>query len=200
MRRSLLCVAASLALLCDARPALAASVYINDAKVENLAQEVVLKGCDVRIDTKGNVYITAKGVKVRPADGSSAAAPAPAEGQVGKRYYLVTFQNKVGATQYKVDLYLNGKWTKQVQSKNAQDIHEVTRFLKPGKNTVHLLASKDYGGGPRVSSSAADYYDVVLGEGQESAGRILLERKLVEFRVTAEDTDNRQANFSVEVR
>jgi hypothetical protein len=202
MRKMLPVLCVLSALVCDVRPVQAGNVFINDEKIEALAKEVVLKNVDVRIDTKGNVFIAAKGVKVTTTKGDADtrdAAPPP-DGQVTRRYYLVTMQNRTGATQYKVDLFVNGKWTKQVHSKNPQDIAELTRYLKPGKNTIHLVATKDYAGGPRISSSPADYYDVVIGEGQESSGRILLEKKLVEFRRTADETDNRQAAYTIETR
>ena len=199
MRRSLFVLCGLAMLLCDASPGYAGNVYLNDEKIETLAKEVNLKGVDVRIDVKGNVYITAKGVKVTTSSDKGKSPPDKATGgEVTKRYWLVTMQNRVGATQYKVDLFLNGKWTKQVHSKNAQEFFELTRYLKAGTNTVHLVATKDYGGGPRISSSVADYYDVIIGEGSESQGRIMLTKKLVEFRRTAEETDNRQAAYSIE--
>ena len=202
MRKVLLVLCAAAALVCDVRAVQAGNVYINDEKIEALTKEVVLKNVDVRIDTKGNVFISAKGVKVTPAPGARAAAPAApaAEGQAGRRYYLVTMQNRPGATQYKVDLFINGKWTRQVHSKHAQEIADLSRSFKSGRNTVHLVATKDYGGGPRVSASPADYYDVVIGEGNESGGRIFLERRLVEFRLTADQTDGRQSGHTVEIR
>jgi len=200
MRRSLLVLCGLALLLCDASPGYAGSVYVNDQKIEALAKEVVLKNVDVRIDVKGNVFITAKGIKVTTtADkGKSPPPDKAAGGEVTRRYWMVTTQNRVGATQYKVDLFLNQKWLKQVHSKNRQEFFELTRYLKAGTNTVHLVATKDYGGGTRISSSAADYYDVIIGEGSESQGRIMLTRKLVEFRRTAEETDNRQAAYSIE--
>ncbi len=206
MRRSLFVLCGLAMLLCDVNRSYAGNVYLNDEKIETLAKEVVLKGVDVRIDVKGNVFITAKGVKVTsPADKGSAdkgksAPPDRAGGEVTKRYWMVTMQNRVGATQYKVDLFLNHKWVKQVHSKNAQEFFEITRYLKPGTNAVHLVATKDYGGGPRISSSAADYYDVLVGEATDSQGRIMMTKKLVEFRRTAEETDNRQAAYNVEIR
>lgn len=202
MRRSLFLLCGLAMLLCDASPGYAGNVYLNDEKIETLAKEVNLKGVDVRIDVKGNVYITAKGVKVTTStDRGRAAPPDRATGAgVAKRYWLATMQNRVGATQYKVDLFLNGKWTKQVHSKNAQEFFELTRYLKGGTNTVHLVATKDYGGGTRISSSAADYYDVLIGEATESQGRIMMSRKLVEFRRTADETDNRQAAYNVEIQ
>jgi hypothetical protein len=202
MKRTLVLLCGLAALMCDARPGYAGNVFINDAKVETLTKEVVLKNVDVRIDTKGNVFITAKGVKVVNTTGGATAGPADKAPtpQGAKRYYMVTMQNRVGATQYKVDLFVNRKWTKQVNSKNAQEIFELTRYLRPGKNEIHLVATKDYGGGTRISSSAADYYDVIIGQGEESQGRIMLTKKLVEFRCTAEETANRQGAYSVEVK
>ncbi len=201
MKRALFLLAGVAMLLCDASPGYAGNVFLNDEKIETLAKEVNLKGVDVRIDTKGNVYITAKGVKVTTtADKGKAAPTEKATTEVGKRYWMVTMQNRVGATQYKVDLFLNGKWTKQVHSKNAQEFFELTRYLKPGTNSVTLVATKDYGGGTRISSSAADYYDVLIGEATESQGRIMMTKKLVEFRRTADETDNRQAAYNVEIQ
>jgi len=202
MRRNLLLVCGLLAMLCDASPGYAGSVFINDSKIDALTKEVVLRNVDVRIDVKGNVFITARGVKVVNTT-EKTKAPPPQESATpttAKRYYLVTMQNRVGATQYKVDLFVNKKWTRQVNSKNAQEIFEVTRYLKPGTNLIHLVATKDYGGGTRVSSSAADYYDVIIGEGEESQGRIMLTRKLVEFRRTAEETDTRQGAFKIDLK
>ena len=210
MRRSLFVLCGLAMLLCDVSAGHAGNVYLNDEKIETLAKEVNLKNVDVRIDVKGNVFITAKGVKVTnttdkgssdKTDKGKAAPPDKATGgEVAKHYWMVTMQNRVGATQYKVDLFLNHKWVKQVHSKNAQEFFEITRYLKAGTNTVNLMATKDYGGGTRISSSAADYYDVLIGEAMDSQGRILMTKKLVEFRRTAEETDNHQAAYNVEIQ
>jgi hypothetical protein len=208
MRRSLFVLCGLAMLLCDASPGYAGNVYLNDEKIETLAKEVNLKNVDVRIDVKGNVFITAKGIKVTSSTDKGTAdkdkkAPPPDKatgGEVTRRYWMVTMQNRVGATQYKVDLFLNHKWVKQVHSKNAQEFFEITRYLKPGTNAVHLAATKDYGGGTRISSSAADYYDVLIGEATDSQGRIMMTRKLVEFRRTAEETTDRQAAYNVEIQ
>jgi hypothetical protein len=210
MRRSLFVLCGLAMLLCDASPGYAGNVYLNDEKIESLAKEVVLKNVDVRIDVKGNVFISAKGIKVTTATDKGSTADKDKDkkgppdkatgGEVAKRYWMVTMQNRVGATQYKVDLFLNHKWVKQVHSKNAQEMFELTRYLKPGTNAIHLVATKDYGGGTRISSSAADYYDVLIGEASESQGRIMMTKKLVEFRRTAEETDNRQGAYNVEIQ
>ena len=42
--------------------------------------------------------------------------------------------------------------------------------------------------------------DVIIGEGSESQGRIMLTKKLVEFRRTAEETDDRQGAYSIDVK
>lgn len=196
--------------------ALLGSVFLNGVKIDGVTNQT-FRGCDVTIDSTGNVLITAKGyhvertetktensggppqtVIVQHSEEKPATPPAPA--RPTKRYFLVSMQNRTGATQYDVDVIINGHFVGTIRSKEMQVIKEITGWVHEGQNQVVFSAKKNYGGGARVSSSLADFFKIILGEGTESAGKVVMENPVIEFKRTADETTNINQDYSFKAR
>src|SRR5215831_13797006 len=197
------------------------SIFLNGVRIDGVTNQT-FRGCDVTIDSQGNVLITARGyaverkevkevggagppVQVITQTGPAASAPAPASDtmsvRLGKRYFLVSMQNRTGATQYDIDVFINQKFVKTVRSRDAQQtIVEVTPYMFAGQNHIVMSARKNYGGGGRTSSSPADFFKIIIGEGSESAGKVVLENPLVDYKRTADETQNVNGDYQVKAR
>ncbi len=214
----------AVAAACFAAPRHAAAkgkLFLNGVEVEGLANQS-FQSCEVRFDQEGNVWITAKGYSVKvggkagkpttvkttsPAPdmahettpaGSEPATPA-AGAKLTKRYWIVAMQPRVGAAQYDINVFINGKFVRKVKSSAAQTVVDVTDHVKVGKNTVHFAAVKAYGeGGKRFSSSPEDTFKVLLGEGAMGKGSIMISAPLAEMTRTAQETENKtsQSTFT----
>lgn len=178
-----------------ARPAQARRVFLNGVNLKAVDLPAVsLKGCDVHIDAKGDIHITAKGYKIQvsgstPARRSSASTQYKTMGSRRSRYYLVSFFNKKAATQYDIEVFINGKMIRRIRARNDQVAIEITRYIKRGrKNEVIFVSRKNFGSRGRTSASAMDYFRVVIGAGFESRGQIVLKHSLLETRRTAAQT------------
>jgi hypothetical protein len=218
------CVLVALA-LAQAQARADRSIFLHGTKIDGVTNQT-FRACDVTIDSSGNVLITAKGysierkdiksdsaasgttlqqVKSEAAGGGAPSDPAhgsppPAAEKPSKRYFLVSMQNRTGATQYDVDVLINGKFIRTIHSKEAQTVIEVTGWMVAGKNQVTMAARKSYGGGSRVSSSPADFFKVILGEGSENGGKVIIDLPLVEFKRTADELANPSGEYTVTAR
>ncbi len=171
-------------------------VYLNGVNLNAVdLPAMTLKGCDVHIDSKGNIHITAKGYKIQVSGNNSARRAANTSsstktmGTARGRYYLVSFFNKKSATQYDIEVFINGKMIRRIRSRNDQVAIEITRHIKRGqKNEIIFVSRKNYGSRGRTSASAMDYFRVVIGSGFESRGQIVLKHSLLETRRTAAQT------------
>ncbi|MCC6995446.1 MAG: hypothetical protein IT370_12615 [Deltaproteobacteria bacterium] len=135
----------------------------------------------------------AAGGATTPAGGTSpaaatATAPAAADGKLRKRYWIVATQPRVGAAQYDVDVFLNGKFLRKVRSKDAQTVVEITDKLAPGRNVIHLAAQKSYTGGRRFSASPDDTFTVIVGEGAMGKGTVTITNPLARMVRSAAET------------
>lgn len=202
MTRTLFLVSCLVGLIGFSADASARRVFLNGVDLASVdLPEVTLKACDVHIDAKGNIHITARGYKIQvddkgggPARRTAPVSPPPDEGvktigEAGGKYYLVSFFNKRGATQYDIELFINGQMIRRIRARADQVAMDITRFVKRGqKNEIIFVARKNLESGGRVSASPMDYFRVVVGSGFESKGQIVLKRSLLETRRTAAET------------
>ncbi len=110
------------------------------------------------------------------------------DGKLSKRYWIVATQPRVGAAQYDVDVFLNGKFLRKVRSKDAQTVVEITARLAPGRNVIHLAAQKSYTGGKRFSASPDDTFTVIIGEGAMGKGTVTITNPLARMVRSAAET------------
>jgi len=202
---------ATLCLLAAAEQAEARKVYLNGVDLDSVElPAVLLKQCDVQVDAKGNIFITARGYKIQvdqPGGGGSSgparpeparpdpgttgggAASPPTVGAANEKYFLVSFFNKKGATQYDIEVFVNSQMIRRVRSYADQVSEDITQYIKRGqKNEVIFVARKNLGTEGRISQSEMDFFRVVIGSGFESKGEIVLRRSIVEMKRTAAES------------
>jgi hypothetical protein len=129
-------------------------------------------------------------------------APAPADtgpARISRRYWLVTEQSVPGMTDYDIDLYVNSRWVRKLRNSEQQVIAEITRELQPGKNTVLLMAHK-VAAGSRRSDSPRHVFKVIIGEGNEGGGNVMIDNPLIRFQRTAAEAEDVSEEFTLTTR
>ncbi|HTO98267.1 MAG TPA: hypothetical protein VMK66_14560 [Myxococcales bacterium] len=181
---------------------LLASVFLNGVNIDTLRSQKFEKCSAVRIDERGDIHLECPGYQV---EGQAApppvAAPAPAavSGAITRRYWLVTEEKDGAATQYEVDVFVNGKFLRKIRAGEPQVAMEITRDLHPGVNKVMFASTKKMDGGRR-SVSPQSWLKLVVGEGEVGGGTITIDNPLFETRRTAADTDNLNEEFTLQGR
>jgi hypothetical protein len=177
----------------------AAEVYINGVNVDGLTNQTFEK-VTVKLDDKGNVQIDAPGYAVKKVTMADNAPPV-ATGVITQQYYLVTEQNPPGATEYEVDVFINGKFLRTVRAGDEQLVKDITRELKPGLNKVIAQARKKYENpnSPK-SQSRAHVMRVIIGEGRTTRDQVTIDKQVMTFTRTAADTNDVTQEFSFTTR
>ena len=123
----------------------AADLYVNGVRADGLTSFEFVDVA-VRIDNKGNVWIDAPTYRVE-VDGETVAAPELSEPVPVARYWLVTEDN--GSKGLTIDVVVNGRAVRKLQSGDAQAILDVGEYLQRGTNTViiNTVQSRNAGGG-----------------------------------------------------
>ncbi|HEX5751529.1 MAG TPA: hypothetical protein VFZ09_35230 [Archangium sp.] len=137
-----------------------------------------------------------------PAVATPAPAPAPvdtAPARITRRYWLVTEQPVVGMAEYDIDLYVNSRWVRKLRSAEDQVITEITHLLQPGKNTVLMMAHK-VASGSRRSESPQHVFKVIIGEGNEGGGNVMIDNPLIRYQRTAAETEDQSEEFTLTTR
>ena len=110
-----------------------AKVYVNGERADGL-RDVVLEDVDVRIDEKGNLWITAPQYRVGGADGAAATEPVPAGA-----WWLIVEDN--GSSDLRVEVRINGRLATTVQSGQGGGMLDVGPWLHRGANQVVMTSS-----------------------------------------------------------
>ncbi|CAM3523052.1 hypothetical protein G4177_24410 [Corallococcus sp. ZKHCc1 1396] len=209
--------------------ALAGSVFLNGVNIDGVRNQRFEKAT-VRVDAEGNVHIDAPGYAARvttvtptpapaakapstppgpapagaPVDAGVAAAVPPAStpsvpGRITQRYWLVTEQTTPGMTDFDIDVYVNSRWVRRLRNNEDQVVLEVTGQLRPGPNAVTLIARKT-NPGSRRSTSASNVFKVIIGEGNEGGGNVMIDTPLIRFQKTAADAQDATEEFTLTTR
>ena len=200
-----------------ATSAAARDVYLNRVKLDQntIVKNRKFEGCVVKFDDDGNVFITAKGFEITlaPAGPQPDEAPPPSatpaplttpapttpESKVTRRYWLFAPQKSRGLVQYDLEVYVNGSLAKKVHSDDERTIVEVTKLVKPGRNSLRLIATKVLGD-KRASSSPTDTMEVIVGEGVAEGARVSIDKPLVNYQRNATEMQNMTEDFSFTAR
>jgi hypothetical protein len=159
----------------------------------------------VELDAQGNVLIHAKGYQVQLQETAALPAPAPAPaappptGQVSRRYWVVTEMNAQGMAQYEIDVFINSVWVRKVSDEGEQQVFEVTRYLRPGRNVVHFTATKNMQPNRR-SQAPGHYFKVIFGEGNVGGDAVMIDNPLLEYRRHAGEVQTFNDDFVVTAR
>jgi len=179
---------------------LAGSIYLNGTRIDGVTSQKFEK-CTVTIDDKGDVYIHAPGYAVH----GQATTPTPNSKTVvipsasAGRYWLVKDENYPGKTQYDVDIYINSVWFKRIRSNKEQVVQEITKHLRAGPNVIHFAATKNVGQ-QRKSFSPQVYMRIIVGEGNIGGNNIMIENPLIQYKRTANETQNFNDEFTISVK
>jgi hypothetical protein len=192
--------------------ALIGAVFLNGVNIEGVRSQTFEKCRTVRLDEKGDVHLDCPGYQVEtPAAlvAPAARAPAPpavpvaaaavAPPQLGKHYFLVTEQGAGGGPQYDVDVFINSKWVRKLKNGEDQIVMDISKLLQPGPNKLLLAATKRSATG-RSAPSPAAYLKIIVGEGEQGGGNVLIDNPMVECKRTAAEVDNINEEFTVQAR
>ena len=102
-------------------------------------------------------------------------------------------------TDFDIDVYVNSKWIRKLKNHEEQIYTEVTKYLTPGKNTV-LLAAKKIPGTSRSSYSPSHTFRVIVGEGNIGGDNVMIDRPVVDWKVSAADEDDASKEFTFTTR
>ncbi len=178
----------------------AAEVYVNGVNVSGLANHTFEK-VTVRLDEKGDVQIDAPGYSVKKVTLAGGEKEPKPEAAITQRYFLVTEQSPSGATEYDIDLFLNGKFFRSLKSGDEQLVTDITPSLKPGRNAVIVQAKKKYADPAQPRSlNAKHVFRVIIGEGNTRADQVTIEKQVLTFTRTAADTADATQEYSFTTR
>lgn len=184
-------------------------VILNGVDLENVevpAQSFV--NCEVRFDAQGNIHILAPGfqVKTLPA-GTTAPAPAPAPtppaaapaGPLTRQYFVAVEENARGLTRWDVALHINGQRITLIRASAGATAFEISRWLRPGTNSIRLVAARSPEGGG--STSAQHYLQIVAGEGAvDKDGQVVIQTHLMLYRRSAAETGGYDNTYTFTAR
>lgn len=183
------------------RPAAAVDIFFNGVKVTGLRNQS-FPSCSVKFDKAGNIHVTAKGYSVQRVTQADAVkskaakvvgkAPAASPTPLKYKYFLVSAGQSPKASNWDVDVFINGKWVQKMRGGDDQLVVDVSRHLRAGRNQVMFAAVKNYAGKGRLSSSSKVYLRVLLGRGTRGGGTVSIEHTIADFRARADQV----ANFS----
>ena len=210
--------------------ALASSVYLNGVRIDGVTNQKFEKATvridekgDVFIEAQGYAVrvltpapatpapVAAAPVAPAPAPAAPAPAAAPAQPppaaapspdappSLTRRYWLVTEQSVPGMAEYDIELYINSKFIRKLRNNEEQVITELTQQLQPGKNTILLSAHKVVLG-DRKSYSPQHYFKVIIGEGNEGGGRVMIDNPIIRYQRTAADSKDDSGEFTLTTR
>jgi hypothetical protein len=182
---------------------LLASVYLNGVNIDGLRSQSFEKCRAVRIDERGNVHLDCPGYQVEQQAAAAALAPplAPAAvtGALTRHYWLVTEERDGAATQYEVDVFVNGKFVRKIKAGEPQVALDITKHLHSGPNKVLFAATKKIDAG-RASASPGSYLKLVVGEGEGTASSVTIDNPLIESRRTAAESDSVNEEYTLQGR
>lgn len=194
-------LAVVLAVLAIPAQSQAVSVFLNGTRVDGLVGTKIDK-CAVEFDAQGNVQLSCPGYAVKTEGTPPPAAPTEAEavpsGTIERKYYLVTEQAERGKAGFDIELYVNAKFIRRLRNEEEQIVSEITRHLRPGKNTVTFIARKKQG--EAVSFSKSHFFRVLIGQGNDAGDRVMIDDTLVTFERTAADTGDLTQEFTLVAR
>jgi hypothetical protein len=114
------------------------------------------------------------------------------------RYFLVSQGSGGAAVNEVIQININGRRVRDVDSTGAQVIVDVTDWVNLGPNTVTLQSTKRPG---YVAGPASSFYQVFIGEGHvEPGGQVRLDRPIVTYTRTAADSTAASRSFTLEAR
>ena len=185
LRIVLTCAIAALCTLVGTASADERKVFLNGIDLVDVdVRGHQFKGCEVRFDDQGNVHITVKGLKIgTTADRDQATKPT--DKRLGKKHFLVIKPVRKNGDKYRLSVYINGKLFKVVKGLPQMQVHDITRLVKSGDNTVRLVSARSVAG--KTKGAPSDDLEIVVGRGRLENGTVLIQVPHVEYRRQSSD-------------
>jgi len=181
-------------------------VYINNVDVTGLKNQE-FKGCTVKFDENGNIYIDAPQYKIKRLDaqeGDNSPPPSTAivktekksDTTPQKKYFLVTEENDGKKVWDKYSIIINGNPVKTFKSSEGVILEDISKNFSQGSNQVILTASKDSN---FPGSTKNSWYKIIIGEGHEENKKIVIDKTLIQLTRFGSDTEpaSKSANIVV---
>lgn len=108
-----------------------------------------------------------------------------------KKYWLVVQSNAPQLVQWQVEVFINGTLVKTVKSDEQFYPFEVTKYLRPGKNSIIFNAIKDLRE-ERRSTSPSHWYQVIIGEGHTERGTVIIDNPEASITLTASEINQKR--------
>ncbi|MCP3062529.1 hypothetical protein LXT21_27460 [Myxococcus sp. K38C18041901] len=152
----------------------------------------------------GGAATAAPAAQAVPTAGTASAQPAVATAtqqptRITQRYWLVTEQTVPGMTEYDIEVYVNSRWLRKLRGNEDQVVADITQHLKPGANQVMLMARKISTGSKR-SDSPKHLFRVIIGEGNEGGGNVMIDNPLIRFQTSAAESKDITQEFTLTTR
>lgn len=131
--------------------------------------------------------------------GTAEAPPRPPGASAPtKRYFLVTQGTGGAAVGETVQVNINGRSVRQIDSAGSQVIVDITDHVNLGPNSVTMLSTKK----PTfVAGASSSTFQVIIGEGHvESGGRVVIDLPVVTYTRTAADAVAGSRNYTLGAR
>jgi len=156
--------------------AAAGDLYVNGVLATGLRSQD-FEGCDVRIDERGDIHVTAPRYVVRSLEERAPAPRAPGAVSTGQ-WWLVTEDHD--STGHSVEVFVNGDLVQRVRSGEPQVILDLGPWLVPGTNDVTFSAQP----GPPPGGGVLHVY---LGGGFNDAGVVRMNDPQVDYARRSSD-------------
>lgn len=168
-------------------PTGAGRIYFNGTDVSN-DRNKRYNNVNVVVDTKGDVYITTP---------TATQPQANAAAGMQKRYLLLTQFSQVRAD-YDIDIWINKKFYKRVLAHADQVADDITQLLVPGANKIAVQATKTTAYGA-IPPPADAFVELLVGEGERSGPQVKMNKVLVSFRRTGDETQTFTKHYEINV-
>ena len=168
--------------------AIAASVYVNGVRADGL-REQTYQNATVTIDANGDVRITAPGYQVQAGPSTPVRSVVPALPSGADHWWLVTEDS--GSTGHIVQVTVNGTLVQVIRSGEPQRILDLSRWLHPGANQIHIQSDS--------TASAGGALFVYVGAGPEQSGTVELARPAISYTLVAGRSGSDAREYSIDV-
>ena len=192
-------------------------IFLNGVDISGLKNQT-FQNATVKLDSNGNVIIVAPQYRVKGQKNSTSQSSVkprsraraipqktvtqsgiPTGGSTSKRYYLVTSFSVESRADFDIDLFFNGKFYKRILSQDDQIIEEVTNLLIAGENKITMSATKNVVSGAPISTPES-YLQVIVGEARMQNNQVVIERPVVNYRLTGAQSGTFHKTFTFNLK
>jgi hypothetical protein len=115
-----------------------------------------------------------------------------------KQYFLITQGSSGASVGETIQVNINGRQVRTLDTASAQVIDDVSEFLNIGQNAITMLSTKKTS---YVPGQATSTYQVIIGEGHvERGGQVVIDNPLVTYTRTAADGTANSRSYTMSAR